>query len=90
MDPIDKLPIDNSPVPKSHLEMLDMLMHDKTKMNSIMSKLKAPLFGTVLFLLFTSDFGSTLLKKMTGTTHSYIYIAIIYFIVFVLFELKSK
>ena len=90
-DIVNKLPTDNSPVPKSHLEMLDMLMTDKTKMNSIMSKLKTPLFAAFMYFIFSSEFGSSLLKKLTGGSQNLnIYATLIFFAIILLFELRSK
>ena len=86
-DEIKTLPVDKSEVPKSHLEMLDIIFKNETQTKTIIEKIKLGFIWTGVFCVLNTQFLESLIKKVSGSSEVLLWKSIIFFIL-VLFFLK--
>ncbi len=89
-DDVSKLPSDKTPVPSSHLEMLDVIFKDDAKMKSIGTWLKDPVIAGALFGVLNMQITDSLIRKLSGSSENILVYKIgLFVILFMIFREKK-
>ena len=85
MDEVKNLPTDKSEVPKSQLEMLDIIFKNEEHTKSLLEKLKNPAIATVLFFVLNTQVVDSFFRKMTSD-NVLLWKTILFFVLFIVFK----
>ncbi len=87
-DDVNKLPTDKSEVPKSQLEMMELLFkNNEASMKTFAEGLKTPLIATFIFFILNTQFIDSLIRKLAGPSeYTLVWKSIVFFVLFLIFR----